>query len=260
MDHLVIPDVHAKPGDEGKKRLTALGKLIVERRPEKIICIGDFADIPSLSFHDVGTKRFEGRSYRNDIKATEKAMKYLMTPLLKLQAKQRKNKKAIYKPKLVMVLGNHEDRITRYANVNAVMDGTVSLDDLPYAKYGWEVVPFLKPHVEDGITYVHYLVSGVMGRPVGGVNMGRSLLLNAHSSITVGHSHTVHIGAEVDANGVLFQSLCCGCFMEEGEDWNNHQSNAMWRSGVAYKHDVEDGHYDLEWISLERLLKETRID
>lgn len=256
MKHLVIPDVHDKKEDKKKALLKALGNLIVKERPDKIICIGDFADLPSLSSHDKGTKAFEGRSYKEDIESAEKAMRVLTWPLRKLQAKQRRDKKAVYRPKLVMVLGNHEDRITRFINENPVMEGAVSLDHLPYKKYGWDVIPFLVPHEEDGITYIHYLVSGVMGRPVSGVNMGRSLLLNAHKSITVGHAHTFAYGEAVNANGKVMQSLCCGCYLEGGEDWNNPQSNAMWRVGVVMKHNVNDGNYDLEWISSDRVLKE----
>ena len=53
---LVIPDVQAKPGVDFQY-LNKLGHYIVEKRPDTIVCIGDFADMPSLSSYDVGKDR-----------------------------------------------------------------------------------------------------------------------------------------------------------------------------------------------------------
>jgi len=78
--HLVIPDVQAKPGIDFTY-LNNIGKYIVEKKPDVIINIGDFADMPSLSSYDKGKKAFEGRRYLADIKASHEAMEALLTPL-----------------------------------------------------------------------------------------------------------------------------------------------------------------------------------
>ena len=44
--HIVIPDVQAKPGVP-LDHLTWGGNYIAEKKPDAIICIGDFADMPS---------------------------------------------------------------------------------------------------------------------------------------------------------------------------------------------------------------------
>jgi hypothetical protein len=55
MKHFVLPDVQAKPGVDFTY-LEKIGKYLVEKQPDKIICIGDFADMESLSSYDRGTK------------------------------------------------------------------------------------------------------------------------------------------------------------------------------------------------------------
>ena len=72
MKLLIIPDPHANP-DYDNDRFKALGKFIMHEKPEVIVCLGDMADLPSLSSYDRGTKGFEGRRYRKDIEATHQA-------------------------------------------------------------------------------------------------------------------------------------------------------------------------------------------
>ena len=112
MKHLVIPDTQVKPGIS-LAYLSWIGNYIVAKRPEVIVMIGDFADMPSLSSYDTGTKSFEGRTYKADIKAAQKGMEALLAPMKALNKKLLKSKKKQYKPRMVMTLCNHEHRITR---------------------------------------------------------------------------------------------------------------------------------------------------
>ena len=92
MNLLVIGDPHAHP-DYDNSRFTALGKFIAKERPQVIVCIGDMADMPSLSSYDRGTKGFEGRRYKKDVKAVIDAQKKLFAPIKRIRG---------YKPKLHM--------------------------------------------------------------------------------------------------------------------------------------------------------------
>jgi hypothetical protein len=71
---LVIGDPHAHP-DYDNDRFTDLGRFIVKARPDMVVCIGDMADMPSLSSYDRGTKGFEGRRYKKDIEAVRRSRK-----------------------------------------------------------------------------------------------------------------------------------------------------------------------------------------
>src|SRR5678816_1840691 len=115
---LVIPDVQAKPGNDFTF-LRKLGMYIVEKQPDIIVNIGDFADMPSLSSYDVGKKSFEGRRYVKDIEAAHEAQTALLEPLWDYNHKARKNKEKQYKPRMVLTLGNHEERINRAVNEDA---------------------------------------------------------------------------------------------------------------------------------------------
>jgi len=163
--HAIIPDCQVKDGVD-LSYLTWVGKYLVEKQPDVIVQIGDFADMPSLSSYDVGKKSFEGRRYKTDIEVTNKAMQMLLAPIKEYNERARRNKDRQYRPRMVLTLGNHEERISRAVEGDPKLDGTISLSDLKYEHYGWEVASYLEPVVIDGVVYAHYFTSGVMGRPV----------------------------------------------------------------------------------------------
>ena len=86
--------MQAKPGIDFTY-LRSIGRYIVDKQPEKIICLGDFADMPSLSSYDKGTKSFEGRRYVSDVEAVQEGMSKLLTPINEFNTRQRKNGKRI---------------------------------------------------------------------------------------------------------------------------------------------------------------------
>ena len=91
MNLLIIGDPHASPSYDND-RFTALGKYIVDTKPEYIVCLGDMADLPSLSSYDKGTKGFEGRRYKNDVAVVVDAQEKLFTPLRVYNSKRGKSK------------------------------------------------------------------------------------------------------------------------------------------------------------------------
>lgn len=248
--HLVIPDVQVKPGNDFSF-LTRLGKYIVEKQPDVIIQIGDFADMESLSSYDQGKKSFEGRRYLNDVKAAKEAMSFLLAPINEYNERQRKNGKKQYHPRKVLTLGNHEERIVRAVENDAKLEGVLSLDHLGYKEAGWEVYDFLQPIVIDGIAYCHYFTSGVLGRPV---TSARALLIKKHMSCTMGHVQNWDIHREVKADGSPIIGLFCGSCYEHNEDYLGHQGNTYDR-GFWMKHEVSNGHYHPLYVSLSYLEK-----
>ena len=91
MRILVIPDCQIKEGVP-TDHLVWAGKAICEYKPDVVVNMGDFADMPSLSTHDkVGSKYFEGLRYKKDIDVVKNAMDKLLSPIKEMQSKQRKN-------------------------------------------------------------------------------------------------------------------------------------------------------------------------
>lgn len=248
ITHLVIPDVQAKDGNDFTY-LKCLGNFIVKKQPDVVICIGDFADMESLSTYDRGLKSFEGRSYTKDLFAARDAMDALLTPMYEYNARRRKNKEKLYKPRMVLTLGNHEDRINRAINEDRKLDGLISIDDLPYQD--WEVIPFLEVITIDGVAYSHYFTSGAMGRPVGSA---AQLLTKKHMSCFAGHQQGKQIAFGKRADGKEMTAIICGSFYEHHENYLGAQGNQHYR-GFYVLHDVNDGAYDEMAVSI-KFLKE----
>src|ERR1700743_701866 len=120
--HLVIPDTQIRIQDD-LTYLEHIGKYIIDKQPDVIVQIGDFADMPSLSSYDVGKKAFEGRRYKSDIESAQAGMQTLLGPMIEYNERQRKNGKRQYRPRMVLTLGNHEDRISRAINSDPKLDG-----------------------------------------------------------------------------------------------------------------------------------------
>lgn len=249
--HLVIPDVQVKPG-HSVDFLNRLGQYIVEKKPNTIICIGDFADMPSLSSYDVGKRSFEGRRYKADIEAAHKGMEALLEPLQAYNNKMRKTKHSLYVPRLILTLGNHEHRIERVVEGDPKLEGTISLDDLKYADYGWEVVPFLQPITVDGICYAHYFTSGVLGRPVASA---RHLVQKKHQSCVMGHVQNWDMHREARADGSPVMGVFVGSCYEHNEDYLGPQGNTYDR-GFWMFHEVDGkGGFQPMYVSLKYLEK-----
>jgi hypothetical protein len=246
--HFVIPDTQVKPGVP-LDHLEWAGKLIVAKKPDTVIMIGDFADMESLSSYDVGKKSFEGRRYKLDIEAAQHGMALLMGPLREFNENARRNKEKQYHPRLVLTLGNHEDRISRVVESDPKWDGVVSLRDLKYEEWGWEVIPYLEPIVIDGVAYCHYFTSGVLGKPV---TSAAALLSKKHQSCVMGHVQGRQIAYGTRADGTQITGLFVGGFYQHDEAYLKWQGNRNWR-GIWILHQVNEGSFDEMPVSISYL-------
>jgi hypothetical protein len=237
--HIVIPDSHAHP-EYSNSRYRWLGGLISDIKPDVVVDIGDWWDMPSLCSYDKGTKSFEGRRYKADVNAGVEAQAMVYDIV-------RKSKRKL--PRFVRCLGNHEDRINRAIEKDPILEGTIGLADLQSKEYGWEEHSFKDIVNVDGINYSHYFVSGVLGRPVPNATQ---LLQKKLESCTMGHHHTFDLSRGTTASGRKVNALICGVFQDYDADFAG-PSNQLWDRGVCIKRNVEAGNYDLEWVSLKRL-------
>lgn len=253
VEHLFIPDTQVKP-DVPLQHLTALGNYIVEKQPDVIVHIGDHADMPSLSLYDVGKRQFEGRRYRADIEAAQDGMEALLTPLWEYNARRAKNKMRMYRPRMILTLGNHEHRIQRAVDLDAKLEGTIGVDDLAYVAFGWEVYPFLQPVRVDGINYVHYVQHD---NSPGAVSRAHLIAARRHGSYSVGHRQTLDYYVSPHLNpdtGKRMQVLMCGAYYQHNEDYMGPQGNQHWR-GVVHKKEVDNGQYDPQFLSIDYMLR-----
>lgn len=247
IKHLMIPDVQAKDGVD-LSHCAWIGQYIVDKQPDVIVNIGDFADMPSLSSYDKGKLSFEGKRYKKDIIAAKEAMDLLLGPMRAFNAKAKQNKMKQYRPRMVLTLGNHEDRIMRAVNNQPELDGLMSFDDLPYQD--WEVVPYLQPITIDGIMYIHYNPNPMTGKPRGGRALQQ--LEKVGTSFVCGHQQLLDVATRFLPDGRQQWGIIAGACYLHDEDYKGHVGNKHWR-GVMMLHDVKDGSFDPCVISLDYL-------
>ena len=247
--HLIIPDSHAHPKHHNK-RAEWLGKLINDIKPDVVVHLGDSADMPSLSSYDRGTKAFQGRNYRADIDAHLDFNDRLWDTVRSAKRKL---------PVRYFFEGNHEHRITKAINLQPELEGAISFDDLELERYYDEIVPYngRSPGVlsVDGISYAHFFISGVMGKPLGGTHPAYSILSKGHGSSTAGDLHLLSYEVQTGIGGKRIQGLVAGCYQDYDADWAG-EANKLWWRGVVVKRNVENGNYDPSFISLAALKKE----
>jgi len=245
MKHFVLPDVQAKPG-VCLKHLSYIGQYILDKRPDVIICIGDFCDMESLSSYDKGKKSFEGRRYKKDVAAGKEAMDLLLAPMRAYNERMRSHGHKQYRPRMVLTLGNHEDRIDRAVNLQPEYDGVISVDDLPYQD--WEVIPYLQTINIDGVCYTHFLANPMSGKPYGGNALNQ--LTKVGQSFVVGHKQTLEVATRFTLDGTQQWGIIAGACYSHNESYKGPQGNQHWR-GCVMLHRVTKGSFDPMFISLD---------
>ena len=240
--HLVIGDPHCNPKASNDRFLWA-GKLARDLKPDTIICMGDFSSLDSLSSYDKGKKSFEGRRYKKDIDHAHDALEKFNKGL-----NGRRSRK-------VMLLGNHEDRIDRIVDETPELDGTISTKDLKFKEFGWEVIAYQEPVAIDGVHYCHNYPTGIMGKPISGDNIARSLLLKNKVSSTVGHCHLFDYSMCTIPTGRKVLGLSAGCYLHHREDYAR-STQRLWWSGLIVKRNVRNGEYDIETIEYNAVRRE----
>jgi hypothetical protein len=241
--HLVIPDVQAKPGVP-TEHLEWIGNYIVEKQPDVLIQIGDFADIDSLNSYAKGKAEAEGKRLAHDISSVVHAMERLLKPIHDYN----RTAEVKYKPEMHLTLGNHEYRMEREVEDNPRLKGMFDMGDLGYADNGWQVHDFLKVVTIDGVEYAHYFTSGNMGRPV---TSAAALLRERQCSAIMGHAQHTDMAFHKKTQNI---AMFCGiCYLHD-EKYLGPQGNNT-RRQIVMLHEVENGHFDPMFVSLRFLQK-----
>ncbi len=254
MDIVVIPDAQVDP-KHSVAFLATIGRYIAAKRPDVVINIGDFAELASLSSFDKGTKAYENLRYATDLKHLHKGMETLLKPIWDLQKKQKASKTKIYRPDLKLTLGNHENRINKAIfHDPARLEGIISIKDLKYEEYGWEVFPFLETLIIEDIIFTHYVPSGSMGRATATAS---ALLKNCYMSAVVGHSPGLQIAQAKRGDGRQLTAVIAGSCYEHDMYYFNAQTNRHFR-GILHLYEVEKGSFLVKPVSLDHLKKNYR--
>jgi hypothetical protein len=142
-------------------------------------------------------------------------------------------------------------RIDRAIEMDSKLAGLISIDDLKYKEFGFEVIPFLEPVVIDGISYCHYY-SGA--RRETAISNARTLLNKKHMSCIAGHKQGRDIAYGQRGDGKDITCIVAGSFYAHDESYMGHQGNNHWR-GILRLNNVNDGSFEERFISLDYLMQ-----
>jgi hypothetical protein len=251
--HLIIPDTQIKPNTP-TNHILAAANFAVKKKPDVIVILGDWWDMPSLSSYEKkGSKFFEGKRILEDIKVGNEAMTLFMSALNleEYNAKRKKNKHKQWNPRIVLLMGNHEHRIQRFLAENPQQEGLISYDLLNTT--GLEVYNYQVPIRIDGIAYCHNFVNpdSLIKSVVTGTIENK--LSKLKMTFTAGHQQRLQFGISYDGLGNPVKGLVAGRFYQHDEAYMGPQGQADW-SGIIMKYEVNNGDYDPSFISTNYLL------
>lgn len=242
---LILPDQHAHE-QFNNDRADWAGRFILDLKPEIIVNIGDAADMASLSSYDKGKRSFHGKSYKGDIDTHLNFQERLWHPI-------RKAKRRL--PYSYFFEGNHEHRIEKALDLSPELEGTLDFDDFELSFFYDEVIKYdgATPGSKDieGITFAHYLTSGIKGLAISGEHPAYSLINKQLKSCVVGHSHTTDYCVRTNSDGKRVQSLVCGVYQDYEAPWAGKQVNKLWWPGLIVLHNCQgDGTYSPQWVDM----------
>lgn len=249
--HFVIPDVQAKKLPPGLTfdYLRKIGELIVQEKPDVLVFIGDWDDLPAFSSYDKGKKSFEGRSYVEDFQAGREAQAALFGPILRERERITANNLPAWDLVAVITYGNHEHRMHRAIDLSRELTGLLHDGLFDWKKYGVIEVPFLAVANIDGVHYSHYHTTGVMGRPAASA---KAMIKQKHVSCVMGHVQKSDIASEPLPDGRHIHGIFVSSCYEHDEDYLGPQGNNYFR-GVWIFDDVLDGDFTIRQISLKQI-------
>jgi hypothetical protein len=251
---LVIPDAHVGP-DQDLTRFEKLGRLIVDRKPDRLITLGDWVSLDSMSAWDLDAPgRMENKRYYEDIAAGRAAIELTVGPLRELQEKQRKNKEKIYKPQQVFIKGNHCNRSDRYLEKHPELRQHVDVvRDLKLIESGFTDIVEYKDMIEiDGVLFTHVPMNGAAQPLSGKYGIHRAAEI-MHKSLVYAHHHRrENVNFFRHGADSIIQVLTAGAFFDHTESYSYGGALAYWPGLLILSHWAE-GRFDVEEISLERL-------
>ena len=240
---LVIPDPHVGP-NQYLSRFISLNKLILNKKPDNIISMGDFLTLESLSNWDLGKAGLmENRRYVSDIESGKQTLTYLL-------------KDVDYKPNLIFLVGNHENRIDRYLESYPHLKDHINLEkDLNLRGFGFDtIIPYKEFYEIEGTMFTHAPMNAA-NQAIGGKYgmfrvsemMGKSIVY-AHTHRKESINYNRH-GSDIN------QVLNCGCFFEHVDNYAKGSLHHYWRGCMILTH-WDYGRFDVEEFSIERLKRE----
>lgn len=244
---LVIGDKHNAPGQKHDST-EALNQFIRETKPTRIVIIGDWVDMASLSrFDTLGSKALEGTRIMADMKSGLDDLEILLD-------------KVPEEIPLIYVEGNHENRITRMEEEHPRLEGLSSyrerVEDVANEReFLW--IPYRDYWTHwSGLMFTHIPHNNM--QPIASTQGVRKALSLSATSVIYGHTHQLDFATLTRNGGQQIHGLNVGCFIDPRYDPEYMKGKIKdWWRGVALLHHFPNRPWDGEFttVSLETLLR-----
>jgi len=259
MRTLVIGDCHVE-SDDDLTRFHALGLYIKDLKPENIVQIGDFLSIDSLSAWDKNKRlKMEGRRFQHELDHAREAVDLMMGPVVTENLRRKGINKKLYKPRMIALDGNHEDRWYRYLDSNPELLGVVDLDkSVGWHAYGWERVSYREYATIEGVEFTHAPMNG-MNQPLGGVYIAHRAAVAHVRPVVFGHTHRLLLGSYTahGEHAQQVQTVNVGCFFPGVPDYarGSIASKDWWKGLVILDH-YDECKFDISTYRMDQLIKD----
>lgn len=256
---LCIGDSHVE-ANEDLRRFDVLGELIADKQPDTIINMGDFLSLDSLSAWDMNKRaKMEGRRFAEELESGREAVSKMMGPVAHLRREQRNRKKKVYNPKMITLLGNHEDRWYRYLDTHPELIDVVDIfKAVGFEHYGWESIAYREYAYVNGVAFTHIPMNGI-NQPISGQSIMNTAARTHDQSVVFGHTHRFAVSSDTRHGEQAQQiiALNVGCYFEGVPDYakGSSASKDWWRGVVMLDH-YEEGLFDIRAYRMENLFRE----
>lgn len=186
---LIIPDCHHPSVDT--KAWDLVLKVGLNERIDTLVIIGDFGDFAAVTSH-AKNHRQRATMLCEELFACNAAL----AQLDEIKATTR-----------IFVMGNHEDRLSRYINERCPelhgMHGTNIETALQLKDRGYKVVPYRSHMFHEGVYYTH-------DTGTAGLNAHRTSLQRYQRDVVIGHTHRIGFETKRTITGLPITGYMCG--------------------------------------------------
>lgn len=208
---LVFSDLHITPNGYDTTILREIASVISKAKPDYIVCTGDIGDFASQNRLVKDRGSF---SVAEELTAVMNCLdSFIFGPIKDIQRRQKQNKKKMYKPDVVICLGNHDAPVAEAL--------TTMLEDKAIVVQHRDFIT-----LED-VCFSHTFDFGITGNPC---STTQQIIQNTYKRTVSGHSHVRSVTEQRDINGHKIFAIKMPCSTLSYPKWAG-QSAFKWDRG-----------------------------
>jgi len=223
---IIIPDAHIS--DKVPKDYIAIKSFVKQFKPDKIIILGDYSDVASLSAWDMDKKRkMEGRRFKKEMTTANRELDFL----------QECSNDIIY------LEGNHEFRVERYLDKSPEMEGLIEIqENLRLKERGIKWVKFNDLHKVGDMFFTH-------GMYTNKYNASKHLQVLG-CNICYGHQHSTQTALQNMAMQKPHMAYALGTLGNKKPDFMQNKPSSWINQFAVFYWDTKGGNFNLYPINV----------